>query len=360
MADSGGEKTEQPTPKRLQDARKKGQVAKSQDLTSAALLVAAVGVLAFFGASASQTLIKSLDYTFHFAGGLKGEMDSAVVFGALTEGVKTLGVTLAPLFVTLFALALGVSYVQVGSLFAPESIKPDVNKLNPVEAFKNKFFKSRSYIELAKNIVKIVVAAAIIWFAMKGAIRQVLALTAQPIEVVAVFTTRLAVEIGLKVACAFIAIGAVDFFLQRFLHLKEMRMSKKEVMDEFKESEGDPHVKGHRKQLHREILHESMAAAVKNANVVVVNPTHVAVALQYDREKMQAPQIVAKGMDLMAAQIRKIAEESKVPIMRDVPLARTLHELEIEQEIPEDLYEAVAVVLRWSYQFADESRVQRP
>jgi flagellar biosynthesis protein FlhB len=340
MADSGGEKTEQPTPKRLQDARKKGQVAKSQDLTSAALLVAAVGVLAFFGASASQTLIKSLDHTFHFAGGLKGEMDSAVVFGALTEGVKTLGVTLAPLFVTLFALALGVSYVQVGSLFAPESVKP--------------------YIELAKNIVKIVVAAAIIWFAMKGAIRQVLALTTQPIEVVAIFTTRLAVEIGLKVACAFIAIGAVDFFLQRFLHLKEMRMSKKEVMDEFKESEGDPHIKGHRKQLHREILHESMAAAVKNANVVVVNPTHVAVALQYDREKMQAPQIVAKGMDLMAAQIRKIAEESKVPIMRDVPLARTLHELEIEQEIPEDLYEAVAVVLRWAYQFAEESRVQRP
>jgi flagellar biosynthetic protein FlhB len=158
----------------------------------------------------------------------------------------------------------------------------------------------------------------------------------------------------LKVGIAFLLLGIGDRFLQKFLHLKEMKMTKQEIREEYKETEGNPLIKSARRRIHLEILQQAMMAAVKKADVVVVNPTHVAVALKYDRAQMDAPTVVAKGAELMAAQIREIAEESKVPIIRDVPLARSLYDLEIDALIPEELYEAVAEVLRWVYQMAEE------
>jgi flagellar biosynthesis protein FlhB len=158
----------------------------------------------------------------------------------------------------------------------------------------------------------------------------------------------------LKIGLAFLILGGADFFLQRFLHRQDLKMTKHEVKEEYKETEGNPLIKAQRRSLHREILSQSMAAAVRDADVVLANPTHVAVALKYERGKQDAPIITAKGADLMAAQIRQIAAESGIPVRRDIPLARALFELEVEQEIPEELYEAVAVVLQWVYSMAEE------
>jgi flagellar biosynthetic protein FlhB len=354
MASGTGEKTEHPTEKRLRESRRKGQVSKSQDLTSAVLLLAAVAVLALAGRHVGGALGALMADSLAHGAAFKGELDQTAALAALFKGVTAMAWALAPLFLALFTLAFLVNYLQVGSIFAIETMKPDMNKLNPVEGFKSKFLKPRPYIELAKTIVKIVITTFVIYSVLMKSRQDIVGLTRQQVPAVVFFVSGLVAEIGLKVGLAFLAIGAADYFLQKFLHLKELRMTKHEVKEEYKESEGNPIFKTARRRIHREILMQSMKAAVKKADVVVVNPTHVAVALKYERETMGAPTVVAKGADLMAAQIRRIAKEAGVPVMRDVGLARALYEIEVDDEIPEELYEAVAVVLRWVYQLAEE------
>lgn len=354
MGQQGGEKTEQPTDKRIRDSRRKGQVAKSQDLNSALLLIASVAVMWIAGKSMGGRLSDLMRDGIVRAASFKGELNVAFAVTAFTEAVTAMALALAPLLGVLFVFALLSGYVQVGSLFSFEAVKPNLNKLNPAEAFKNKFFKSRPYIELGKTIVKMAITVLIVSLALWDAKADIIALTSQPVQSVAWYTSTLIFQIGLKVGLAFLALGAADYFLQRHLHLKELKMTKQEVKDEYKETEGNPLFKSARKQMHQEILSQSMMAAVRQADVVLVNPTHVAVAIRYDRAAMAAPTIVAKGAELMAAQIREIAQEANVPMMRDVPLARALYELEIDAEVPEELYETVATVLRWVYQLAEE------
>lgn len=349
-----GEKTEKPTEKRLRDARRKGQVSRSQDLSSAILLIASVTVLIAAGGYMSLQLADAMREQIGFAGSFRGTLDRATAVSILNGAAWTLVLTLAPLFAALFFLSLLVSYLQVGSIFAPESVKPSLAKLNPTQAFKEKFLKSRPYIELLKTVLKIVITAAVCGYALWGARADIINLTSASLSSVTAFTSSLVFEIGIKVGIAFLLIGAGDFFLQRFLHLKEMKMSKHEVKEEYKETEGNHLIKGARRQIHYEILTQSVQKAVEKADVVLVNPTHLAVALSYDREQMGAPVVVAKGAELMAAQIRKLAEDRGVPVMRNVALARSLYELEINDEIPEDLYETVAEVLRWVYELAQE------
>lgn len=353
MAQSG-EKTEQPTQKRLRDARRKGQVTKSQDLSSALLLIVSVSILGFAGSYTGGKLAQAMHDGIVYAGSFHGELTQAVAFAALLTAVQAIALTLAPLFAALILIGFLVNYLQVGSIFAGEAIKPDINKLNPAEGFKQKFLKARPYIELAKTMVKITVTAVVVGSVLWNARTDLIELTAQSVASVAAFTSAIVLEIGLKVGFAFLLLGAGDYFLQKFLYLKEMKMTKQEVREEYKETEGNPLIKSARRQIHREILLQGMMAAIKKADAVVVNPTHIAVAVQYNRETMNAPTVVAKGAELMAAHIRHLAQEAGVPIMRDVPLARALYELDLEAEVPEELYEAVAVVLRWVYQLAEE------
>ncbi|QUW04071.1 EscU/YscU/HrcU family type III secretion system export apparatus switch protein [Chloracidobacterium validum] len=353
MSQSSGEKTEQPTQKKLDDARKKGQVPKSQDLVSAALLVGSMGIVFLLaGNFIGQQVVGLTQKSLLSASTFKGELDMSTAGEALLEGVATLALTLAPLFLVVFVLAAVVGYIQVGSLFSTEAIKPDMNRLNPFSAFQQKFFKSRTYIEFAKTILKLVIATGIASYAVFGS-RHTLPLLARgsPADT-SQFMIGQIIQLGLSVAICFVALGALDFFLQKFLHLQDLKMTKQEVKEEWKEQEGDPHIKAERRAIHMELLNEASAQAVKESDVVLVNPTHVAVAIRYDRKTMQAPQIVAKGADLMAAQIREIAREAGVPIKQDIPLARALYELEVNSEIPESLYEAIAIVLRWAYTLA--------
>lgn len=351
---SSGEKTEQPSDKRLRDARKKGQVAKSQDLLSAVLLLAAVALVWLLGGFIGGILQTAVKDQIEFAATFRGDLTGEVASGALWRGLTAMFWVLTPLFVVVTVFAFLGNYLQIGSIFSFESIAPKFSKLNPAEGFKQKFLKAKTYIELAKTVFKMVITAAIAGYVLWGAREDVVRLIEKPPDVVAGYTFGLILEIGLKIGLAFLVLGAADFFLQRILHRRELKMTKHEVKEEYKETEGNPLIKAQRRFLHREILSESMAAAVRGADVVLANPTHISVALKYERGKTDAPVIVAKGVDLMAAQIRRIAEESGVPVKRDVPLARALYEFDLEQEIPEKFYEPVAVVLQWVYSLAEE------
>lgn len=360
MSSSSGEKSEQPTDKRLQDARKKGQVAKSQDLTSALLLIAAVGVVWLIGGYIGGILQGTVKDQIEFAATFKGPFTAETAYSVMWRGLSGMVWALTPLFVVVTVFAFLGNYLQVGSIFSFESIAPNFEKLNPAEGFKQKFLKARPYIELGKTLFKMLITAAIAFYVLWGAREDVIRLISKPPDVVAIYTFGLVLEIGLKIGLAFLILGGADFFLQKILHKQDLKMTKHEVKEEYKETEGNPLIKSQRRMLHREILSQSMAAAVRDADVVMANPTHVAVALKYERGKANAPIITAKGADLMAANIREIAMQSGVPIKRDIPLARALYELEVDQEITEELYEAVALVLQWVYEMAEEKVVIKP
>jgi len=353
----GGEKTEQPTDKRLRDARRKGQVARSQDLTSAVLLTGAVAVLALAGSQTGRLLSDAMRDNIIRATTFKGDLQQSVATAEIWSGLYTMASALLPLLASLFVIALVVSYLQVGPVFSFEIVKPDFKELNPAEGFKQKFLKPRPYLELVKTILKMVIAGVVIASVIWSSRADIIRLTTQNATNASRFAAGIIFQIGLRVAIVFLVLGLADRFLQKFLHLRELKMSKQEVKEEYKETEGNPLIKNARRRIHLEILQQAMMAAVKRADVVVVNPTHVAVALKYDRAAMDAPVVVAKGAELMASQIREIAKEADVPILRDVPLARALYELEVDAAIPEDLYEAVAEVLRWVYQLAEERKV---
>ncbi len=354
MSSSAGEKTEQPTDKRLQDAKKKGQVAKSQDLTGAVLLIAAVGTVWLLGSYLGDILIGIFRDELRFAATFRGPLTQEVAFSAFSNGVWGMFWILTPLFLVVVVLSILANYLQIGSVFSTESISPKFEKLNPVEGFKNKFLKARAYVEFAKTIIKIIITGVVAGYVMWQSREDLVRLIGKSPDVVAPFTLGLVLKIGIQVGIAFLLLGALDFLLQRILHCRDLRMTKHEVKEEYKETEGDPLIKAQRRALHREILSQSLAAAVRDADVVLANPTHVAVALKYERGVSGAPIVTAKGADLMAAQIREIAGKSGVPIKRDIPLARALYLLEVEDEIPEELYEAVAVVLQWAYSMAEE------
>lgn len=355
MSANTGEKTEQPTEKRLRDARKKGQVAVSQDLTSALLLISIVVVVWFIGNSIGSVLQNSFRDQIEFAATFKGEFTNETVFKIIWQGLKTMIWTLTPIFLTVLVFAILGNYLQIGSVFSFESISPKFDKLNPAKGFKQRFLKTQPYIELGKTIFKISITAMIGGYILWTSREDLVNLIAKPPEVVVTYTFSLVLEICLKIGITFFILGGLDFFLQRYLQRLDLRMTKRELQEEYKETEGNPLIKSQRQYLHREILSNNLAAAVREADVVLANPTHISIALKYERGKNIAPIITAKGADLMAAHIRQIASESGIPIKHDIPLANALFEFEIKDEIPEQLYEPVAAVLQWVYSIKKEN-----
>lgn len=351
-----GEKTEKPTEKRLRDARQKGQISKSQDLTSALMLITAVCILWLGGTLMAQVLLRMMKNGIEAAGSFRGELTKDRAFEFIYQGAWEMGIALAPWFIFMFIGAILFNYIQVGSLFAPEGLKPNLNKLNPAEGFKEKFLKPKQYVELGKTLLKSAITFTVVAAVLYSELPNLSILLSQSAGNLVTYTFTLILRIGFYVGMMFLALAVGDFFLQKFLFMNQMKMSKQEIKREYKESEGDPLIKWMRKNMHREILEQSSIAAVQKADVVVVNPTHVAVALKYDREMMGAPTVVAKGAELLAKQIREIAKKNNVPMMRDVPLARALYELDVDAEVPEELYETVAAVLRWVYTLDEENK----
>jgi flagellar biosynthesis protein FlhB len=348
---ASSEKTEQPTTKRLRDAQQKGQVARSEELTSAIITLAALAVFWLTGGYVGEILQNSVKDQISFAASFKGDFKPETAMNALGGGLKIFALALAPFFAALVLAAAIANRLQVGSIFSAETVKPNFKKLSPTENLKQNFFGARVYLGLGKIFFKIIVAAVIIGWILGNAASDLLRLTNQPIELAIGFAFRLALDIFFKIGLAFLVLGVGDYFLQQYLHRRALMMTKQEIKEENRETEGDPLTKSRRRALHREIISQDLTVAVKQAAVIIAdNAAKIAVALGYDRERMDAPAIAAKGADAAAAKILEIAAQENVPVRRNEKLARAFFELKVGDEISKESYEAVAVVLREVYE----------
>lgn len=344
------EKTEQPTSKKFRDARNKGQVAKSKEIPTAAIIVGLYAFIWIFwdfylDGFKELMLLPAACYDMPFKEAL-----TFALHGALTKFI-TLS---APIVGLAMVLGLVANYAQIGVLFSFESIKPDMNKINPTEGLK-KIFSMNNLIELIKSVVKILFLGYLIYKVIRGAIDPLTRIPLGGIDQLLTLLGAITKKIAIFSSGAFILVAVADHFLQKFQHTKKLKMTKDEVKKEHKEMEGDPIIKGKRKQLHRELAMNNAVEKSRKASVIVTNPTRLAIALFYDKEDGQLPVILAKGENLLAKRIVEVAREEGIPIMQNIPLARNLFEHgQVEHYIPSDLIEPVAEVLRWVRQMAQK------
>ena len=339
---SSSDKTEQPTQKRIRDARKKGQVAKGEDFSSAAVLLAAVLCLW----SVNEMIIEDVERLLLLA--------TALEYGGLHEILVRVGREGGALYLKVSLIVTGtaavgalfVNFLQVGPIIAPEAVQPQFSKLNPVEKLKQIFSKD-SAIKMLKSIVKILLLGLILVIAIQANIPALFSLLDCQLGCILPVAGGVVGDVMINALLVFVAVAVVDLFLSRRKYIKDLMMTKEEVKQEFKESEGDPHIKGKRKQFFSEIVNSQQANNVKRSSVVVTNPEHVAIGLLYDEEETPLPIVTFKAEGAMAARMIEIAKQEGVPIMQNVPLARSLLEQSrVEEYIPQDLIKPVAEVLR--------------
>jgi type III secretion YscU/HrpY family protein len=344
------EKTEQPTPKKLRDARKRGEVAKSRDLGTAAVILAASAALAGTSQHMLESLTDGITIALRASGGPTPSSPIAVL-----EACSALGLSaIAPMLLIVMVAGGLASFLQIGGVASADPVTPKLSRLDVVKGTKN-LFSQRQLIELVKSVVKIVVIGWVAFATLRDGLRGTVGLVARDTQATLSVSGTLVMSMLLRVGAAIAVLAVLDVMYQRWRFRQDQKMTKEEVKREHKESEGDPHAKQQRERLHREIVEHAALEEVRGADVLVVNPTHLAVALTYDEEDSDAPEVVAKGQDDLAQRMIRAAEEAGVPVMRDVPLAQALHELSVGEEIPEQLYEAVAAVLRaaWSERDAE-------
>ena len=351
MAEGGSEeKTEEASPQKLRKARERGEVARSQDLNTALLLAVAIAALAYqlgpMGERLSAMGRRCLELT------RESGLSSAQLLDATASAFADGAASLLPILMLLGLFAFVFSFMQVGPLLTLEPLQPKLERLNPLAGLKRLFFELAAYIEFLKALLKALCIGLLCWVVVRGRIREVLSMgSLGPLEA-ARLTLAIIGKVASWVVLFVLTIAVVDLFWQRFQFAKKMRMSKKEQRDEYKQDEGDPMLKGQRKQMHQEISEGNMMEAVRSADVIVTNPTHLACALRYDPDEEGAPRLLGKGQGVIADKIRAIAKEQGIPIVRDVSLARALYELELDEEVPEELYEAIVVLLKWLEQVA--------
>lgn len=352
-----GEKTEKATPKKLRDAKKKGQVAKIQDLPSAFTFIASIVITLGMTTFLYHQLADFLTATFKAMNGNQELLLTLSNF--MQQSLVVIFICSIPVMAIVSVIGIMVNLIAVGPIFSPEVFKPDIKKFNPVENIKQKF-KMKTLIEFLKSMIKIFLASYIIYQVVYKSLPVLIAAVSLPITGALMIFYWFMMEVVIKVGLLFIVIALADMIYQKKQFAKEMKMEKFEVKQEYKNTEGDPQIKGKRKQIAQEIAYqEGPATSVKRAQAVVTNPNHIAVALGYKREVDAAPYILAMGQDELAKRIIKIAEDSNIPIMRNISLARKLwEEGEPFEFVPEDTYEAIAEIIRWVQSLKNEELVE--
>jgi flagellar biosynthetic protein FlhB len=351
-------RTEEPTPRKLEQAREKGDVAKTIELPQLASLAASAGVLAMLGGwmcrNMAYGLLPFLAHPEAMAVGGRGGM--AVARQALSAAAPAL------LIVLLAAGAAGAAghLVQTGLLFTPDKLRPEWSKISPLQGLK-RIFGLDGLIQFAKSLAKIALTAAVAWWVLKPHLAEFERLAGTDPAAILPFLAGVLRQLVFAVAGLLLAIAAADWIVQRQRFIARMRMSKEEVKEEFRNTEGDPHVKARQRQIRNERAKRRMMQAVPKATVVVVNPTHYAVALRYEQGRDDAPACVAKGLDALALRIREVAEEAGVPVVEDPPLARTLYAaVDIDAMIPPAHYEAVAKIIGFILKQSRRRAAARP
>ena len=347
-----GEKTEEPTAKKRADARKKGQVGRSQELNSAFVLL-----VGFFGLKLlwDSIYLSIAAYTTYVFSNLNQTVDTENILRIFIGIVIVLAKTAFPIMLFIMLIGLAVNFFQVGLNFNTESIEFKLDKLNPINGF-GRIFSKRSLVELAKSIFKIIVIG---FFLYRFIREQILAM---PQFMFFDLTTSLTLVAELIFQMAFVVIGVImimaimDYGYQKWQTTQDLKMSKQEVKDEMKQTEGDPQIKGKIRQKQRQMAMARMMKEVPKADVIITNPTHYAVALSYE-QGMVAPTVIAKGQDLVAQRIKEIGRDARVPIIENKPLARTLYAaVQVGDTVPQELYQAVAEVLAYVYRLKHARR----
>ena len=346
--ESDQEKTEAPTPHRLAQAREEGQIPRSRELTSVLMLLAGLSVLWVGGASLARTLGSMLSDGLHFDHKIIN--DPSLTIHQISHLLKLTVMAFLPLVAGLVIMAVAAPMLLGGIMFSGKSIKFDLGKMNPIKGLA-RMFSMQTAAELFKALLKaILVGVVVSWFLWHNW-PSMLRLIHEPPVVALSSALNMVALCALLVILGLIPMVGFDVFFQIFSHIKKLKMTRQDIRDEHKQNEGDPHVKGRIRQQQQAMARRRMMADVPKADVIVTNPTHYAVALQYDENKMGAPKVLAKGAGQVALRIRELAEQSRIPMLEAPPLARALYRhAEIGQQIPDQLYAAVAEVLAWVWQ----------
>lgn len=352
--DQSQERTEQPSAKRLKEAREKGQIARSKDFnTTVILLFTGVGFL-FFGGQLSTSLARMMQQSFEFDRQLL--ITPFVALERMYFLAKAGLWALVPILIVIFVLSLAAPILMGGWVFSGQVLRPQFSRLNPAKGFK-RMVSLKGLMELTKALIKVLVVATVSIIVLKMQIPQLLSLAHVPIDIAMSSGGYILIKSFVLIASSLILIAVIDVPFQLFEHHKSLKMTKQELRDEYKETEGKPEVKGAIRRAQQEIARRRMMAEVPKANVILTNPSHYAVALSYKDKGTKAPVVVAKGKDLIAFQISKVAKESHVPIICVPPLARAIYfSTKLNAEIPRGLYVAVAQVLAYIYQLRDKQR----
>lgn len=347
-SESGAEKSEDPTEKRKQDSRKKGEIARSRELNTLAVVLAGTGGLLTFGAALGQRVMQVMHKNFSLPRELL--LDERYMAISLLQSAQMAGDALIPLFMVLLIAAIVGPVALGGWLFSMEALAPKFSRMNPLSGLK-RMFSMKSLVELLKALGKFTVVLMVALIVLSRARLELIAIASEPLEMAILHSMQVVGWSALWLACGLIIIAAVDIPFQIWDSKQKLKMTKQEVRDEYKDTEGKPEVKGRMRQLQREMAERRMMSAVPEADVIITNPTHFAVALKYDAEQGQAPVLLAKGGDFLALKIREIGTEHQITLLESPALARAVYySTEVDEEIPAGLYMAVAQVLAYVYQ----------
>ncbi|ARQ75376.1 flagellar biosynthesis protein FlhB [Pseudomonas fragi] len=347
-SESGADKTEDPTEKRKKDSREKGEIARSKELNTLAIMLAGSAGLLIFGGALAQDMMELMRYNFSLSRDVLLNPDSMGAF--LLHSGKIALIALQPVLLTLLIAALVGPISLGGWLFAAGSLAPKFSRMNPAAGIK-RMFSAKALVELLKALAKFFIILIVALLVLKSDIDDLLRIAHEPLELAVIHSLQVVAWSALWMACGLILIAAVDVPVQLWESHQKLLMTKQEVRDEHKDQEGRPEVKQRIRQVQREMSQRRMMAAIPDADVIITNPTHYAVALKYDPETGGAPMLLAKGSDFLALKIREIGAKHNILLLESPALARSIyHSTELEQEIPAGLYLAVAQVLAYVYQ----------
>ncbi|MBI9073169.1 MAG: flagellar biosynthesis protein FlhB [Melioribacteraceae bacterium] len=344
----GQEKSEQPTGKKVSDSREKGQVAKSMEINSLAIFGSGLILLFMYKNFIGGKLSGLAEYIFSSLDTLDITLSLSQMY--IEKGFAYILVTLAPFFIGLVLVALATGYGQTGFMITPKALAPKLDRFNPISGMKNKFFSTQPLVEMIKSVFKVIVIGAFAYWELQDAVVNSLGLVNYTVSEIVLFMIDTALNFLWKVALIYLVLAIADFIYQRRKHTSDLMMTKQEVKEESKQTEGDPQLKGHIKGKQLAMARNRMMKEVPKADVVITNPTHYAVALKYNVGNNGAPKVIAKGVDAVAQRIKKLAVENNVPLHEDRQLARALYKIcNIGDEIPENLYQAVAQILAYVF-----------
>lgn len=356
FAAGGGDRTEKATPKKRRDARKKGQVFQSREISSALVLLFIFIALRLFGSSIYRQLTDFFVKVFTEYPGIEDLYMHDILLRVFIDGIIVFFRAVGPILLIGLVTGLIINYAQVGFLFTMETLKPQFSRINPLSGAK-RMFSMRSAVELVKAVLKVTAIGYVSYSYLNGQVHTVMSLMDMELIEIASYIALTSLNLAIRICIALIILGVFDFAYQWWEFEKSMKMTKQEVKEEYKQIEGNPEIKSKIRQKQRQMSMRRMMQEIPKADVIITNPTHFACALKYDSKESDAPVLLAKGQDYVALRIKEIAKENKVEIVENKPLARAIYDtVDIGQAIPQELYQAVAEVLAFVYSLKGKTR----